>query len=272
MIWLPAMFCDELDMLDVRLTEVFNWRVTKDPMPDVMHVLVEAPVTHKGIPKPFYLAEQTRVDVSGGNVVHMICPSLPDSPDPWVREHAQRDAAWQRIDRYGKDSDWVLISDLDEIPSHELLDCLNDEAFGLPILPDPVAIRMRVFIHAVDWEVPQDAVPPQCVAATVGYIRRHGGSLSAVRDARSAYSEFQGGGMHFSWLGTTEQQAYKLNSKSCHTELLGTREAMLIGTGDKYRHGTRTREGLPMIPVKVDGSWPALIRDRRVPAEWYRPA
>lgn len=263
MIWLPVMFCDERDMLKVRFDEVFRWRIGRNAQP--AHVIVESPVTHKGVPKPLYFAESSWPKADGRIIEHVIT-SLPDDRDPWVREHAQRDAAWPVIDRKGVDDDWVLIGDVDEIPSHALLD---DMLRGT--LPDPVSVRMRVFIHAVDWEVPQEALPPQCVAATVGYIRRHGGSLAAVRDARSSYPEYQDGGMHFSWLGTPEDQARKLNDKSCHTEILGTREQELIESGERYRSGANGG-GLPVIPVTVDDSWPALIREHRVPAEWYRPA
>ena len=265
MIWLPVMFADELDMLRVRLDHISAWQLMADTG-EVVHVIAEAGVTHKGVPKPLVFAEnEGMIDMLGSHQYAHVIASLPDSPDPWVREHAQRDAAWPRIDAEAGDDDWVLIGDLDEIPSYGLLDELHDGT-----LPDPVAIRMRVFIHAVDWEVPQSALPPQCVAATAGYIRRHGGSLAAVRDARSAYPEYQGGGMHFSWLGTPGQQARKLHDKTCHTEILGTAEADLIESGARYRDGA-SAGGLPVMPVTVDSEWPLMIRERRCPENWFRP-
>lgn len=266
MIWLPVMFCDELDMLQVRFSEVYAWQSFKGFVPHVTHVVVEAPVTHKGVPKPLHFAESNMGEWSTmqHRVEHVIT-SLPDAEDPWVREHAQRDAAWPVIDSKAADDDWVLIGDLDEIPSYHLLTHLLEGT-----LPDPVAIRMRVFIHAVDWEVPQEYLPPQCVAATVGYIRARGGSLAAVRDARADYPAPEILGMHFSWIGTREQQVNKLDNKSCHTEILGTRDDLLIRSGEKFRTG-KNAHGLPVVPVTVDGNWPAMIRYRMVPAEWFRP-
>lgn len=263
MIWLPVMFCDELDMLRVRLDVVNSWQTARRA-PDVTHVIVEAPTTHKGVPKPLHFAENSAKVSAVGTIQHVVV-SLPDAADPWVLEHAQRDAAWPVIDAQAADSDWVLISDLDEIPYPRLLYhmLIND-------LLNPVAIRMRVFIHAVDWEVPQEHLPPQCVAATVGYIRSHGGSLANVRDARADYVEASPCGWHFSWLGTPGAQAAKLRDKTCHTEILGTPEADLIASGERYRTG-KDAGGLPVIPVTVDETWPAMIRERRVPAEWFRP-
>ena len=37
-------------------------------------------------------------------IYHVIAP-LPDAPNPWVSEHAQRDAAWPVIDAEANDDD-----------------------------------------------------------------------------------------------------------------------------------------------------------------------
>ena len=44
-IWCPVMFRDETDMLQMRLEETAAWART---------VLVESPVTHRGVPKPLH--------------------------------------------------------------------------------------------------------------------------------------------------------------------------------------------------------------------------
>ena len=250
-IWSPVMFCDELAMLDVRLAEtegLIDW-----------HIVVESDMTHRGVPKPLHLMPLEPAQL------RYVRAYLSADAEPWANEHAQRDAAWPLIDARAADDDWVLISDVDEIPSPSLLVRLaNGE------LPDPCAIRMRVFLYAVDWEVPQQHLPPQCVAATVGYIRAHGGSLAVVRDGRASYPEVGDGGWHFSWLGGPDAQRLKLHEKTCHTELLSLPVRYVIESGACYATGA-DGGGLPVRPVTVDDSWPAMIQDRRVPPEWFRP-
>ena len=158
----------------------------------------------------------------------------------------------------------VLIGDVDEIPSRELL-----EAAAAGELPEVCAVRMRTFLHAVDWEVPQELVPPQCVIATARYIREHGGSLAAVRDARLTYPVVADGGWHFSWIGGPAAAKEKLETATCHTELLTNGEGDLIADGTRYRTA-ENGGGLPVVPVEVDETWPDWIREHRCP-EWFRP-
>jgi hypothetical protein len=136
-----------------------------------------------------------------------------------------------------------------------------------------IAARMRTTLFAVDWEVPDEVLPPTCVAATVDWLRlqapRRG--LGEVRDRRGDYPVLRDGGWHFSWLGGIEKQQQKLLTSTCHTELLGTEEGGLILSGERYRSGRRGEGHLPVRPVDVDDAWPAFVRERRCPAEWFRP-
>ena len=87
---------------------------------------------------------------------------------------------------------------------------------------------MRTFLFAVDWEVARP-VPPTCVAARVWWLREQAQSgryLAEVRDDRDRYPLFPGfGGWHFSWCGGPADQAEKLDTATCHTEILATEEA-----------------------------------------------
>ena len=79
------------------------------------------------------------------------------------------------------------------------------------------------------------------------------------------------GGWHFSWIGGPEAVREKLETATCHTELLGTPEGDLIASGERYRSGGHTAGHLPVVAVDVDESWPAWIADRKCPDEWFRP-
>lgn len=256
-VWSPVMFRDELDMLEMRLEETAGWVDG--------HVIVESKVTHRGVPKPLHLHD------SRGRFAHLpesttLCyEPLDQAADPWENEHAQRDAAWPVIDVEAADDDVVLICDVDEVPSPSLL-----ERAKAGDLPEVCSVRMRTTLHAVDWEVPAHRVPPTCVVATAGYIRRNGGSLAAIRGKRDEYPVVTDGGWHFSWTGGPEAAREKLETATCHTELIGTREGDLITAGERYRTAA-DGGGLPVKPVEVDETWPEYITSHRCPPEWFRP-
>ena len=272
MIWDTFMFRDEDHMLEVRL-EAFH------ATPDVTHVLVEAPWTHRGIPKPLHFEEvlqgtpETNAEyLAGLRVRHVIDQWQPDI-HPWVNEHHQRNQAWKVIDAEADDDDWVLICDVDEIPSPELLGWLA----GHPGRYGPVfAVMMRTYLFAVDWAVDWTGKvePPTCVVAAAGWLRgmaESGAYLAEVRDSRGSWERINVfGGWHFSWVGGPQAQAEKLNTATCHTEILTTPEAALIRSGARWATA-QDGGGLPVRPVDVDGTWPRPITERRVPESWFRP-
>ena len=246
------MFSNELDMLECRLTELEDY--------DVTHILVEAPVTHRGVPKPLYYLENRERFARWKDRIRYVpafLQALREISEPWGREHYQRDLALTQL-RAGPD-DLVLVCDVDEIPSRAVLEWPGTEA---------AAVRMRVCIYAVDWEVPQQVLPPQCVVARYGWLA--GKSLAAVRDARGAYPQIQDGGWHLSWLGGPEKQREKLATATCHTELIGSPEGELIASGQRWRT-SQDGGGLPVVPVDVDETWPQYVYERRCPGNWFRP-
>lgn len=257
-LWAPVMFAGETDMLDMRLAEMQAL--------GARHVLAEATQTHRGVPRQVVFPSlRGRYRPYLGSVTHMAV-SLPPAPDPWVREHAQRDEAWRVVAAGAADEDWVLIGDLDEIPSPDLLAKLS--ALDVPV----VAIRMRVLAHAVNWEADPAAVPPQCVAARAGWLRlraAEGVTLSRVRDRREHYEVIEDG-WHLTWMGGPQAAAVKLDTGTCHTEILGTPEEDLIRSGARWRDGA-DGGALPVRAVEVDESFPAWIRDRKCPQSWFRP-
>jgi hypothetical protein len=232
-------------------------------------VLVESPIGHRGLPKPLCYADNAgRFKRWADRIVHVVAPNLIssatglDRAESWANEHRQRDCAWAAVNARAGDKDRVLICDVDEFPSAE---ALAWDGYGA------VSLFMETYLHAVDWRVPDDLIPPTAVMATVGWLRSQGGSLSRIRDNRGVYRKISNGGKHFSWIGGPEAAARKLALSTCHTELIGTEEGRLIASGERWRTGIHGEGHLPVYPVEVDESWPAAIREKRVPAEWFRP-
>ena len=159
-IWDVFMYRDEVDMLECRLREL-DGKVHR-------HVLVESRTTHRGDPKPLhYMENRERFAPWADRIVHIVA-DVPASPDPWAREHAQRDAARLAL-RDADPDDMVLIADVDEIPSAAALDARPDRA---------VTLLQRLCMYAVDWEYPERHLCS--VIARAGAI---GSSLAAVQTA-----------------------------------------------------------------------------------------
>jgi hypothetical protein len=257
------MFKDEHDMLTCRM-EAFA-----DAPGEVRHVFTESQFTHRGVRK---LLNFPVLSFAGDPEVRYVAVDWEPDRDPWVNEHVQRNAAWKVIDAEAADDDAVLIMDVDEIPNGSLLAWLEGpgrealENFGA------VSVAMKTFLFAVDWVCPAP-LPPTCVAASVAFLRRRaaeGAYLAEVRDRREDYPVFEGGGWHFSWCGGVTRQRQKLLTATCHTEIMKTPEAELILSGARWR-SDENGGGLPVVPVEIDDSYPAYVREGRCPPSWFRP-
>ena len=100
-------FYNELDLLELRLTELYDF---------VDHfVLVEANQTHQGNPKPFIFDEnKERFSKFLDKIIHIQVNDMPGHPDSWVNEGHHRDQILKGI-ADADPADLIIISDLDEI-------------------------------------------------------------------------------------------------------------------------------------------------------------
>lgn len=251
-------FHDELDILECRLVELEN-------VPDVVHVLVEATVTHQDRPKPLHFAEnRDRFAKWSDRIVHVVADRLPtvaDDPDPWARELAQREWILAGLHQAGAtDGDVLLQSDVDEIP-HPLV-VRNVRPHG-----GPVAFQQRGHFWAVDWLYPEPWMGT--VATYVGDIPSLGPSpMGRMRSLRNLVKSLPNAGWHLSWLGGRERAMHKVGS-FCHPEV---EDRIVRGLDDDtfLRHGWHV-DGKRMLPVDVNRTWPRWIWEGHAPASWYRP-
>ena len=249
---------DELDMLECRLTELEEVR-------NLTHVIVEASVTHQDNPKPsHYLDNRERFTKWADRIVHVWADDLPtikDDPDPWAREHAQREHAIHGL-RNAEADDVVLHGDLDEIPRALLV--RNARPTGL------IAFGMRLHCFAVDWFHPE--MWRGTVASKVGNMARLGRQpFGAMRDSRNfapCPPAFRDGGWHLSWMGGRDAQLRKLGA-FCHPEIA---DKTLEGLqGDVFYQDGLHVDGTIMEPLDVDEGWPKWVREGHAPTSWFRP-
>lgn len=252
MIYDSFMFRDEVDLLECRLTELQD-------IPDLVHVVVEADVTHGGNrPREYvYPDHRERFSPWADRIRYVQATDLPDDPDAWSREHAQREWCWEGMKDADPD-DIVLHGDLDEIPTALHARMVRPRGF--------VRFRQRLYSFAVDW------LHPDPWWGTVAGRVRDIQTFSGMRDARCHHlPDLPDAGWHFSWLGGPEAAREKMDA-FCHPEVkdLGWYDRL----DECYRDGIHLdngRQGTRLIPVDVDESFPRWIREGHAPASWFRP-
>jgi len=260
------MMNDELDMLECRLVEL-------EDIPNLVHVIVEADVTHQDQPKPSHLSDNwSRFERWHDRIVKVWATDLPKAkpgsstlvmaggemtnvdPDPWAREHGQREHTWRGLlEADAQLDDIVLHGDLDEIPTALVVRNTRPPGF--------VAYDQTFLPFAVDWLHPQRW--RGTVAARVSKIKTFG----AMRDMRNYAPFLPNAGWHLSWVGGQEYGRRKLDA-FCHPEIAErTREG--LEENAFYLEGWHV-DGTKLDPV--DGHpLPKWVRDGNAPADWWRP-
>jgi hypothetical protein len=112
-------FFNELELLELRLHELAG---VVDRF-----VLVEAAQTHTNKPKPLHYQEnRARFSAFHDKIIHIVVDDLPQSSDAWVPENFQRNCIARGLTGCRPD-DFVLVSDLDEIPRASVVERMSRE-------------------------------------------------------------------------------------------------------------------------------------------------
>src|ERR1700722_9865012 len=112
-------FFNELELLELRLHELAGV-VDK-------FVLVEATETHTNKPKPLYYQEnRARFSAFHDKIIHVTHAKMLKSSDTWIPETFQRNCIGRGLKDCRPD-DFVLVSDLDEIPRADVVKRLTGE-------------------------------------------------------------------------------------------------------------------------------------------------
>ena len=119
-------FFNELDLLEIRLNEL-------DEVVDHF-VIVESDRTFTNAPKSRVFEEnRSRFDRFAGKIIHVCVDDMPGGANPWKREQFQRNAILRGLGGAAED-DYILISDVDEIPRKSVLQKLirqGGDCYGL---------------------------------------------------------------------------------------------------------------------------------------------
>jgi len=112
-------FFNELELLELRLHELAGV-VDK-------FVVVEARRTFSNQPKPLHFQEnRARFAQFENKIIHVIVEDMPATGDAWESERFQRNAIARGLQGCRPD-DWVLVSDIDEIPRATVVEKISRE-------------------------------------------------------------------------------------------------------------------------------------------------
>lgn len=242
----------ELDVLECRLRELENTPVWR-------HVIVEAPETFTGKPKPMYYAEHRERFAPWADRITYVEGKLT-ALAPWAREAQQREFFRDGLTDAGYD-DVVMMGDLDEIPEPQYI---------TPSLGEGIVMVMRTAIFCVDWLHP--AVTWRATVCTrAGYINQ----FQALRGAAQAGGRWLTPvqcGIHMSWLGGHQAMRVKAQAFS-HEE---ARDMILAGidAGEFIEKGLFwgwVQHPEQLIAAEVNETWPKWVHERKCPEIWWRP-
>jgi len=186
-------FFNELDLLEIRLKEL-------NPVIDYF-VLVEANKTQSLTDKPYYFEiNKERYTKFLDKIIHIKvedCPS--NSQNLWEMENFQRNCIQRGYSNLNLGAeDIILISDLDEIPSANIL-----KYFESNRITHPVSIDMSFYAYFINLKAKHRnwigtvAVPYEFMQKTTPQ------QIRSMKDFYHRTNEIYG--WHFSWLGGYEK-------------------------------------------------------------------
>lgn len=186
-------FNDELDLLELRLQE------TGDLVD--RFVLVEFAHDFQQHPKPLHYHDNRKRFAEWNDRITHIIAEIPLGPHP-VIEHAQR-----RMIALGfadlDFKDYVMVGDVDEIPSREALEFVRKNPPDRPCVLQQHLYYYRVTNHAGIWR--GTVILPRGVGRLdCQLIRDHRGVVPVL--------PVPTGGWHFSWMGDAEDVRKKLRN------------------------------------------------------------
>lgn len=238
-------FFNELDLLEIRLRELAG---TVDTF-----VLVEADKTFTGKPKELYFEKnKKRFAEFQDKIIHVVVRDMPAAPqDAWEMEHYQRNAIMRGLHQCQPD-DYVIISDVDEIPSAEAIKGFSGR-LGI--------LDQRLFYYKLN-----------CLCVTGSWQRSvivRKALLSSPQAARNMATDMKqllqtpliaNGGWHFSYLGDEDTIQNKINSFS-HQEYNREEYNKLSSIAQKSSEGLdlfgRSDHVFRFVPI--DKSFPQVI-------------
>ncbi len=271
MIYDCFIFFNELDLLELRLN------ILKDVVDKF--VIVEAPITHRGEPKPLYYAENAnRFAAFANRIIHVVQSDFLEPPSnattrerAFIVETIQRNAIAKGLAESSPD-DTILISDCDEIPDPLFI----KKAVGMSGITR-LAMRMsNYYLNFRNFSQPLWFLGTQVLSVrtfrdpnTYRHLKfnefvpeaaNEGLTASRIRFAPPARI-LKPAGWHFSYLGGVSEIRRKIKSIS-HSEFDTPETTSDAYIQERIRNGDDIFcRGDRFFPVPLDSTFPQYLLD-----------
>lgn len=239
MIYDCFMFYNELDILEIRLEELY-------PVVD-RFIIVEGSRTFQGAPKPQLGWENSeRYEKYSDKISWCLVNTWPNTGSPWEREFHQRNMIKHFLERDDmKYDDTVIISDADEIPRREVVKTYSG-------LPDVTTLRLDAFFYGLNVKADYQH--------NVRMVRWDYLNRTTPQEVRTGASDIyiNNAGWHFSYLGDIDFIMNKLKSYS-HVEFSSLDRGDIEQAVKDHRAFWMRDE---FSVVDIDHTWPhAVVED-----------
>ena len=261
-------FFNELDLLEIRLN------VLKDVVDKF--VLVESDRTFTNRPKELIFEKnKARFAAFADKIIHIVVKDYPEYTSPWIYESIQRNHIADGL-KDAKPDDWVLVSDIDEIPNPDkVCECAKTKGSAFVFCQRYYAYYLNYvnvrnprwwglkmlsyadFCHALDGvKVVYDDFLPEALnqGTTASKIRMRG-----LPKMRKVFN----GGWHFTSLGGVAAVIEKLKSYSHQEHCNDSWRYDPVSVERMIQDGKSPGLKMNCFAVKIDASFPQYIRDNQ---------
>lgn len=200
------LFSNEFDMLELRLNIIGN---SVDRI-----VIAESDYTFTNLYKGYLLESKLSEYGEYKDKIIYIKLKSPKFSNPWENEFYQRDCfsfAWRDL----KNSDVLMISDIDEIPRPEALEFIRNTDYNYYGLLCPIFYFKFNYLNVHSEYSVWNVAVRNSLDVKPSFIRRTGNEIQREKPKKSVLIHHAG--YHFSWLGDDDFVKNKLKSFS-HTE------------------------------------------------------
>ena len=233
MIYDCFMFYNEFDMLELRCNELKEL--------NTVHILCEAVQTHQGKPRePLFRTQKDRF--KDFNIRHIIVSFPKEEMGTWDREEYQRDNLSRGL-YDAQPYDWIIVSDVDEIPRAAALVNLKE---------DLNVLDMGFYFYGINLRLKNNW--------RTAHVVRFGSIDRPLNDYKKDIggNVIRNGGWHFSSLGGREAILDKISAYPHYEH--NTKEVRenldeLIHSGQHFGNDYQRFD-----PVEIDETYPQFIR------------
>lgn len=212
-------FYNELDILEIRLHKLY-------PVVD-RFIIVEGSKTYTGGDKvPNFAVNMQRYRRFWDKIEYVYVDDWPESEDPWERERHQRNALFRKNGSLS-DDDFIILSDVDEIPSREAVARLRSAPANFYAFQQELSYFKFDYIHtslllhqkccsiAIRKKAIGGLSGEQCRASRIEKVR---GIETGLSSTQAGINVFESAGWHASYLGDVDFVRNKIKNFS-HQEL-----------------------------------------------------